>query len=685
MFCGKCGSRIEPGMKFCSECGEPAPADNAVTAENSALAGGAPVQPAVELSKSAEQPVQAADAKSSPVDALMNEYYRAAEGNSEPQQASAPVMAAPVQPEMPQPERYTAPAAPVEKPKKKKSRLIPICAAAGGVVVLAATGFIVYNCNKAAFTHAAMGDAGYAHSFVMGAVSNSSTQLLVEKSMQSAAANSSLQNAVYSVSSSDMPAVSMEYSAAILSEMLGSDGIQASLSANVELDSSFAEDLKDMASSAGMDEDDFDKLLKSISELKFTAAEKYGKDAIEYSAKVSVGGDNLGEAQARYEKDGTATFIFPGITKKGIEVELPEHTWDELEKEAPKTFDYSKFVSKVSEKTRKIFDGFKYDYVNESTEVGGVEFNGVAFEVKLDNEDVYKLLGAVIEVALEDDDFIEFYAQMTGYSVDSTRYDLESSLDSVNYRIENDDFNDDTYHVTLYINNDNSVAGARFKYKSGYNSSENVDAYLISNGVDSAASYKYGSTEYFRLRATGKSASEGTAKLTVTTPNYYYGDQTYSFKVDYKNVGLMSVFGAPGMKGEFEVSVDRATAASIFGDEYAGKIADGRLLYSIVPSGKGAKVTVGVSHEDYGKASISLDITEASGNIAPKPSGDYKLYDIDDIDEDFYNDVMDEVETHFEELADKDIFAKIILEMFKGSVNSYPIVDNYEPYENYSF
>ena len=147
----------------------------------------------------------------------------------------------------------------------------------------------------------------------------------------------------------------------------------------------------------------------------------------------------------------------------------------------------------------------------------------------------------------------------------------------------------------------------------------------------------------------------------------------------------MSVFGAPGMKGEFEVSVDRATAASIFGDEYAGKIADGRLLYSIVPSGKGAKVTVGVSHEDYGKASISLDITEASGNIAPKPSGDYKLYNIDDIDEDFYNDVMDEVETHFEELADKDIFAKIILEMFKGSVNSYPIVDNYEPYENYSF
>ena len=59
MFCGKCGSRIEPGMKFCSECGEPAPADNAVTAENSALAGGAPVQPAVELSKPAEQPVQA--------------------------------------------------------------------------------------------------------------------------------------------------------------------------------------------------------------------------------------------------------------------------------------------------------------------------------------------------------------------------------------------------------------------------------------------------------------------------------------------------------------------------------------------------------------------------------------------------------------------------------------------------
>ena len=74
-----------------------------------------------------------------------------------------------------QPMRYSAevpPAAPAVQPVRKKNRLIPgLCIAAGAVVVLGGAGAAFCHFNKPLVSKLIMGDAGYAHSVTMNALS----------------------------------------------------------------------------------------------------------------------------------------------------------------------------------------------------------------------------------------------------------------------------------------------------------------------------------------------------------------------------------------------------------------------------------------------------------------------------------------------------------------------------------
>ena len=74
-----------------------------------------------------------------------------------------------------QPMRYSAevpPASPAVQPVRKKNRLIPgLCIAAGAVVVLGGAGAAFCHFNKPLVSKLIMGDAGYAHSVTMNALS----------------------------------------------------------------------------------------------------------------------------------------------------------------------------------------------------------------------------------------------------------------------------------------------------------------------------------------------------------------------------------------------------------------------------------------------------------------------------------------------------------------------------------
>ena len=125
MFCQKCGCILTEGARFCGNCGAEISAATAIPQDK-------PEQAAQAATNNAPQ------AQPTPTEALMNEYYRAANAQSGiPQDI--------------QPERYTVPE-PIPE-KKKRSRLVPgICIAAGALVALGGAGALVYNLNKPAVT-----------------------------------------------------------------------------------------------------------------------------------------------------------------------------------------------------------------------------------------------------------------------------------------------------------------------------------------------------------------------------------------------------------------------------------------------------------------------------------------------------------------------------------------------------
>lgn len=679
MFCENCGAQMEPGMKFCGVCGASAADKSAAPAPETAAV-------------SAPQETKTASA----TEVLMNEYHRAAEGQTPAGAAANIAMGAP-QP-APQPDRYTAQPAPVQtvKPVKKKSKkLIPICAAAGGVVAAAGAGLIIYNCNKASMTHAAMGDAGYAHAVVMETVKKTEGSALVSRvvdstgglvnaftSMRNGSGSSALDsagdmigsaasgnvagiaNSLASSSGQDMAGMTVEYVTSIINEALGTNGLSATVTLSAELDEDLLDDIKDMADDAGVDEELVDSLVENLKELKFYAAEKDSGDALEYAAQVSLGKDSIVEAQLRYEKDGTATLVFPGISDKGISFELPEHTWEDMKKDAPETYDFDKLYSAIEEQTKKVFEDFDYEYENGSQTVNGVEFNGMTMSVKLGMDEICDLTSAVMEAILDESDFIDYLSELTETDADEIVESIEYSLKNIEEMKGQESFDGFSINIQMYMNNDNTLAGIQVKVKDKNNESGNAEVVYISNGKDAAASVSAGGFEYFTFKAEGKSASEGTAKFTVRQPGYSE-DQKYTIKVDYKNFGTMNVFGTPCLKGDFEISVDSVTANAMSGGNSSAAeiIEDAKLLLSLAPNGKGAKVTVGAEVKDYGKFAVSFASDEPSGSVAPKPGSNYSLTDIEDLDDDFAEDLLDDFMEHIEKLGEKNKLISALLEL----------------------
>lgn len=714
MFCENCGASLAPGAKFCGDCGhkvaavdtaqetpvQPAAAQNTAVPQEAAqtpadpgyIPQSVPVQSAVQQASVQSAPAQGTgfpqtgavqftasqgnyipqepvqpkpvqlSKSDNAVDTLMDEYYRAADGaNSAPSQPHAPVQNL----EIPQGDRYSAPVytAPMQPVKKKSRWYIPVIAVAGGVVVLAGAGVVAYNCNKAAVSHLLMGDAGYAHSVITG-LSESERTEAVEKAAASAGSMVSSLNSVQ-VDNAGVDVNPLGYTAAALNSFLGNTGLEYTISTNVELHGEALDSLKQEALAAGLSESDFNALMNGISELKLTSAERASDEVLEYSMKLTSGSDNLGEAQMRYENDGTFTLIFPGMSDKAIEYQFPAQDWSELISESSDVeYDFSGLLKKINKNTKKIFQDFDYKYTSGKTNVMGVEFNGMTVRMDLGADDLCELGTAVIEVVMDDDEFMSYIAEIT--EEDATT--IKSSLNSALYSLEaakGSGYDGTVVSVELYMNSDNSLAGASLVCGEDLSDESSVtDEILrlgyISNGLDTAAAFTMDGTEYFKFQVKGVSASEGTAMLTISDGSYY--GSTYNIRADYRNLGETDVFGYPCVTGDFEITVDESTAAAIVGDDDASMIAGGKLLVSIAPNGKGASYTIGVEHADYGKASITMAFDEASGEIAPKPGSEYTVVHPESvsIDDEAIQSIMSDLAAYYNDLADKNALIKII-------------------------
>ena len=682
MFCEKCGAQLGAGMKFCTACGAP-------------VGVSAPEQGA---------PAPVNDGGTGAVNDLMNSYYRAAQGTqpsaapaSAPVQQGAPVQGAafpqgaqfqgypygaPMQntgipaqganpcqgiPQQPgvMPEVYSAyPQAvkPIKKPGKFR-KFLPAACIAGGVVVLAGTGLIVYNCNKAFFTHSALGDAGYAHEMVIGTLTSGKTGEILNKSLNAAGNMMSAQSAInrlyydsgYDTYYNYKDTLAMEYYSQILQSYIGTSGVQMTVSADVQLSS----DGKDAIESLIGSSVDIDEILKSVSDLKFTAAEKVENDTIEGAASLTIGSDTIAAVQVRYEKDGTYTVILPGISDIGIKGELPTLDTDSRTSGTVSSYDFIALEQKIKQKTRPLFENYKYKYTTGSDLVRGVEFDGMKVEITLNVADAYEFYNVVLEVMKNDSGFVRYMSEISGTDTDDFVSGIEYIIENNNSEIEY--FNEyydggDEYRITAYMNSNNTLAGVGIKM-------DDVNTVFISNGKDAAFSYKEGDTEYVRFNAEGKSASEGTAKL-VINGGYYSSTQTYT--VDYKNFGMMTAFGMPCIKGDFEMSLDAGELYDISSD--LGRTGGAKLLLSISPNGQGMKISFGVSSDDYGKVMLNIDY-DAAGTVAPKPGNNYKLYD--PTDSDMLSEINSDLMDHIGKLAEKyAIIDSIYTPTVKGYIDS---------------
>lgn len=655
MFCENCGNKVVDGAKFCGVCG--AAITQGQPAEQPQYQAAQPEQPNVYQAQQGYpyQSQQGAQGYSTGSNPLMDEYYR--QVNGAPQPESDPAYGA-----APQPERYSAePQMAAVKPVKKRSKLLPIGIAAGSVAVVAAAGVLVFNANKASFAHMAKGDAGYAHALMMGYAENIAGSKAAESAVTDAvsavqtsmSANSSFNDLTYgsdygaldsSFGVNRFQAKALETVSESLNTMTGGKGISVTLSGNIEPDDKLVELLETALSEQNIDVS-VDELMKEFNSSDVSVAAKAGDGAYEYRIGSRVNGSDFLAAQVRYEEDGELTIVFPGISDKGIQAELPEFSIGETEKEIA-AFDTAKFIKSFSENTKELFENFSYDYSSGKEEVGDVSFSGMIMEITLDQDDLYDLAIAFVDTVREDDDLVAVLADSTDNTSSEIKADLKDARDSLKEEKSN---SSSSFKVKLkaYINNDSTISG--FDVKATDKNGLDANAVYLSDGVNAEGWYEQNGVKRVKLSVEGKSASEGTASIDITgelDPYDNYGYGRCAVKIDYKNLGEMEYFGRPALKGEFEVSISSGLADALFyytDSELLDIIKGSKVMFSALPSGSGMALSFGADVKDYGKAVLTAVIDSASGEVAPKPGSSYTLVtgeDQTDLD-DLYSDFMD--------------------------------------------
>lgn len=682
------------------------PAQPAQPAQNTQAASG--IQYAQNIPQ--EQPAQGVQ---NPTDMLMNEYYRAAnaQNNTIPtgtvQQPAAD----------PQPMRYTA--APVaDMPvKKKKSKLIPgLCIAAGAVVVLGGAGAAIYHFNKASINRMIMGDANYAYSLVASSFSGLAQQSeLLNTAVQTTFTSSELSgNSVgeilestmdgsygeilepsmdgsfgeisSSVTSDPMAAMgnALEFGAAYINELTGTNGVTVSLSGSVQLDQSVIDMAKSSVYGNEEAEQMIEDLLGNLDDIKLSMAEKDSGSAYEYNVKLSAGKDSIVEAQVRYEEDGTLTMVFPEMSDIGITAQLPEHSWEDVKKDTPVVnFDFNKLYTKIGAELKKSFEELEIECGNDTVELGNLKFSGMTVEINLDCDDVCDLCQVVVDVVSEDKEFADYLKSLDDSMDDD---DIENMFDELSDGIDEMRNSSTEFDIklTYYVNNDNSIAG--FAVSAESNGSEvKIDALCGGNNAEVSASAN--GEEYFAIHVEGTSDNSGRAEVVFGGADSLYSSGVmnidgidsgrYSFYIDYKDVGKTAVFGIPTEVGSYTISLSSSTAAALSGgnSELQKVLKNSSITLSAATAGKGIAYTLGADIAGYGKGELTMALEETTGEVAPKPGSNYKLVDPNTASNEDGEQLGNDFLEYFEKLADKNKLVGAIYKIMAISSSSNQVIE----------
>lgn len=698
MFCMNCGAQLSDTAKFCGSCGTkvelsdlgtPAvPVNSAAPAQTTQTAQTAPIQEAqpVQLSKPAVSGQTAPTPAMSGTNSTIPAQAQTAQFAQPMEQVNAAQSAGDIQPM-----KYSAeiPAgASAVQPIKKKRRLVPgLCIAAGAVVVLGGAGAAFCHFNKPMVSKLIMGDAGYAHSVTMNALSgiaenggavSSAVQQSFSAGLIAAQSGSELSGGTtggalddgFGVSNEDAIGKALEIAAWQINHATGTRGVTSQIHLKAEFEQAVINALQEQNGVSDEMIGQIRSILDNI-DLTMTLSEKDSGDALEYSADISTPNASIGTAQLRYEEDGTASLIFPGMSSTGFSAKLAPHSMEE--NAAASSFDFDKFYGNVSSGLKETFKGFEIKCGNGTTELGTLKFSGMTVQIDLDKSDLCSIAMAVIDAVRGDDGLIAYLRSldetMTEQAITEAFDDLVNQVGE--FRTGSASA---AAQIKYYINGDNSLAGADITV---YGSGENTAQFrLLTAGNDCEMNASKNGETLMQAHIRGESATSGSVTAVISDTNYDGQKEDVTFTVDYSDLGTANVFGFPMTTGSFKMNVSAEDTRRFLEDEmdFPAEIAAGAgsssLALTIQPKGSGAEYRLDVDSENICHLTYSASVDEVSGDVAPKPGSEYTLIDIENASDDEAAALGQDIMNFYAALAEKDPLVKAIFDVQNGALGN---------------
>lgn len=749
MFCMNCGAQLSDSAKFCGSCGTkvelpdlgtPVAAAEAFLANNSAPAQAAPAQtsgiPAMSAASAQNVPTAPTAPTASAAPSFIPNEVNSRSGSfgsdfaqradrqsavsAQNSQAQPTQPTQPTQPAQPaqsgqsaqsaayaqpmqqfnaaqsaqdiQPMRYSAevpPAVPAVQPVRKKNRLIPgLCIAAGAVVVLGGAGAAFYHFNKPLVSKLIMGDAGYAHSVTMNALSgisensgviSTAVQQSVSAGLMAAQSGAELSGSDitggalddgFGVSDEEMIGKALEMAAWQINHATGTRGVTSELGIKAEFEQAFIDALKAQGNYSEQEYDQIVNILNNI-DLTLSFSEKDSGGALEYAVDVRTPNGSLGNAQLRYEEDGTASLVFPGMSSTGFSTKLAPHSMSE--NAAAASFDFGKFYGNVSSGLKEAFKDFEIKCENGTTELGTLTFSGMTVQIDLDKADLCSIAMVVIDSARGDDSLIAYLRSLDDSMTEQAIADAFNDLAKQVGEFRTDS-SQASAQIKYYINSNNTLAGADFTV---YGSGDNTAQFrFLTAGNETQMNASENGDMLFQARVLSESATSGNVTATVTNTTYDGQKEDISFQVDYRDLGTANVFGLPVTTGTFTMNISAEDTQKFLEDELdmpaemAGSAGSSELSLTIAPKGKGIGYSFEMNAQNIGGLTYYISVDEASGEVAPKPGSEYKLLDLENAASDEISALGEDITKYYSELSLKDPLVNAVYSLIDASGSS---------------
>ena len=580
MFCTKCGHQIDDGSEFCSNCGASiSKADNTAAQQNLNE-----TETAVSSEQSAE-PVQTPQTDEPFKVDLPYEAMNSAQatGASQPAQPAEPVQYS----QIPNQQINWASAGAVQPKKKAPVAIIIIIAAVLLIGILVGCFFLF----KAPLTKAFMSDEDYAESVITGYYDNLADTLGLEETLnyaselvESGAINTNGTN----YDNTEIVGQAIDAAGTAVMTATNGKGFFAEYSVNVDINK----------------EDDFISLFGSqiidmLTEYKledYSIRTEFSGDDSAYQVYLSLldKGKAAIDLQGYYGKNGEAFLSLPSLSDTSVEFSLPELSMKAAEK---KNKD-NKALQNIRKKFSEIIKDGDITIENDSISVGNASFDGQVVEVVLDSE----LIAEFLEVV--NDEIFELLDVSSSYSP------ISSAIDFLN--------SDDTFYFTfkLFVNMNGSVAGGFLELKQKGDYPHSINAVWLSDNSNFAAEVKFDSEKILTVKTESESPREGVLSIVVNAN----GDKS-TFKINYSDLGIASLFGRKTITGNFEFSFKPGESMSYsMNSSVAEALNDIKLKLSILPENGGIAYTVGAQYKKIGSVNLKALIGEASKRPT-KPTG----------------------------------------------------------------